>query len=71
MAASSDWLWGAAQIGAFVDRTPGQIYDLHSRGVFKGAVWKVGNLLVGSKQKLKDPATIFGLCFPSTRDDQP
>jgi hypothetical protein len=59
MTASSDWLWTAPKIGAFIDRTPGQVYDLYSRGVFKDAVWKVGNILVGSKQKLRDPATLL------------
>jgi hypothetical protein len=52
---ASDWVWGAAEIGALINRTPEQIYYLHSRGLLRGATWKVGHkLLCGSRRKLRE-----------------
>jgi hypothetical protein len=46
-----DALWGAAAIGRVINRSPSQVYYLHSIGALKGAVSKVGHkTLLGSRR---------------------
>jgi len=50
---ASDWIWSAREIGRVVGRSENQIYHLHSRGYFRGAVWKFSRKhLVASRTKL-------------------
>jgi hypothetical protein len=50
-----DWIWGAEAIGSEIGRSANQVYYLHSKGLFRGAVWKLSHkLLVGSRQKLRE-----------------
>jgi hypothetical protein len=53
-ASDSDWIWGAEAIGAFIDRSAAQVYYMHGRGAFRGAVFKISpKALVGSRSKLR------------------
>jgi hypothetical protein len=50
----TDAVWGAAGIGAEIDRTAAQVRYLHKKGHLKGAVRKVGHrTYLGSRRKLR------------------
>jgi hypothetical protein len=50
----SDAVWGAANIGAEINRTAGQTRYLYKQGLLKGAVRKVGHrTYLGSRRKLR------------------
>jgi len=60
ISADCNLVWGAANIGAVVGRSAGQVRYLHSIGAFSDdAVWKLSHkTLVGDERKLKS-----GECF--------
>jgi hypothetical protein len=50
----SDFVWGGKNIAKEINRTTQQFYYLHEKGVFKGAVRKLGHkTFVGSRRKLR------------------
>jgi hypothetical protein len=51
----SDLVWGAAEIGAITNQTPGEVYYHFAEGRYAGAVWKFSpRKLVGSRRKLRE-----------------
>jgi hypothetical protein len=48
----SDLLWGAACIGAPINRSDKQVYHLHNTGKLRGAVRNFNGVLIGSKRAL-------------------
>jgi hypothetical protein len=50
-------IWGAADIGKEINRTPRQVHHLHDRRLLP--VDKVGGQLVGKRGKLRKPS-----CWP-------
>ena len=50
----NDFLWGRAEIGRAIGRTPNQIAWMMSQGLLDGAVKRVGHRsVIASKKKLK------------------
>jgi hypothetical protein len=50
----TDAVWGAAAIGAEINRTASQVRYLYSIGALKGAVSKLGHkTMVGSRTELR------------------
>jgi hypothetical protein len=48
-----DIVWGAANIGALIGRSPSQVYHLFSIGALDGAVTKLGHrTFVASRKRL-------------------
>jgi len=55
VADSDDGLaWGAEAIGKIIDRSAGQVYNLHRIGALDGYVYKIGHrTLVGKIKRLR------------------
>jgi hypothetical protein len=51
----SPLVWGAENIGKFINADERRVYHLHREG--RIPVTQVGNLLVGKKSELADPTT--------------
>jgi hypothetical protein len=51
----SDYLYGAAAIGAVTGQTAGRVYYWYKAGLYGDAVWKAGHrTLMGSRSKLQN-----------------